>query len=83
MHARYTDSCHPLFKKFNILSLYSQYIFSLSTFVVKSTDAFKLNSAIHSISTRQGSDLQSPTTNLTKAQKGEYYFGIKIFNNLP
>jgi len=63
----YTDSCHPLFEKFNILSLYSQYIFSLSTFVVKRTDAFKLNSAIHSINTRQGFELQPPATNLTKA----------------
>jgi len=42
-----------------------------------------LNSAIHSINTRQGFDLQPPTANLTKAQKGEHYSGIKIFNNLP
>ena len=69
MHARYSDSGHPPFKKFNILSLYSQYIFPLPTFVVKSTDAFKLNSAIHSINTRQCFDLQPPTTNLTKAKK--------------
>jgi len=69
MDAAYSDSCHPPFKKFNILSLYSQYIFPLSIFVVESTDAFKLNSAIHSINTRQCFDLQSPITNLTKAQK--------------
>jgi len=82
MHAAYSDSCHPPFKKFNILSLYSQYIFPLSTFVVKSTDAFKLNSAIHSINTTQCFDLQPPPTNLTEAQKW-HYSGIKIFNNLP
>jgi len=54
MNAGYTDPCLLLFKKLNILPLYSQYIFSLSTFVVKNTDAFKSNSAIHSINTRQG-----------------------------
>ena len=78
MNAGYRDSCCPLFKKFNILPLYSQYAFSLSTFVVKNIDAFTLNYAIHSMNTRQGFDLQSPITYLTKALKG-----IKIFNSSP
>jgi len=38
MNAEYTDSCRPLFRKLNILPIYSQYIFSLSAFVVKNTD---------------------------------------------
>jgi len=82
MNAGYRDSCHPLFKKLNILPLYSQYIFSLSTFVVKNIDAFKSNFAIHSINIRQSFDLYPPTINLTKAQKAVYYSRIKIFNNL-
>jgi len=45
-----------LFKKLNILPLYSQYVFSLSTFAVKNTDAFKSNLAIHIINTRQDFD---------------------------
>ena len=40
--------------------LYSQYIFSLLTFVVKIIDTFKSNTAIHSINTRQGFDLRLP-----------------------
>ena len=83
MHAEYTDSCHPLFQNLNILPFYSQYIFSLSALVVKNTDAFKSNFAIHSINTRQGFDLQPPATNLTKARKAVHYSRIKIFNNLP
>ena len=82
MHAEYTDSCHPLFQNLNILPFYSQYIFSLSALVVKNTDAFKSNTAIHSINNRQGSDLHPPT-NLTNSQEALYYSGIKIFNNLP
>jgi hypothetical protein len=67
MKARNKDSCHPLFRQLNILPLYSQYIFS----------------AIHGINTRQGSHLHFPTNKLAKVQKGVYYSGIRIYNNLP
>jgi hypothetical protein len=70
MDARYRDFCCPLFRKVNILPLFSQYIILLSTFAVKkNTDALKSNSAICSINTRQGFHLQQPTINLSKAQK--------------
>jgi hypothetical protein len=82
MNAGYRDLCRPLFRKLNILPIYSQYIFSLSAFVVKNIDAFKLNTAIYSINNRQGSDLHPPT-NLTTIQKAVHYSRIKIFNNLP
>jgi hypothetical protein len=42
-----------------------------------------LNSDIHNIHTTHGSDLHYPAYNLTKAQKGVSYSGIKVFNNLP
>jgi hypothetical protein len=32
---------------------------------------------------RHGSDLHYPAYNLTKAQKGVSYSGIKVYNNLP
>jgi hypothetical protein len=66
------DSCLPLFRQLNILPLYSQYILSVLIFVVKNLDIFKFNSAIHSINTRQGSDLHLPTNNLAKVQKAVY-----------
>jgi hypothetical protein len=69
MNAVYKDSCCPLFRKVNILPLYSHYIFLLPTFAVNNTHALKSNSALCSISTRQGFDLQQPTVNLSKAQK--------------
>jgi hypothetical protein len=40
-------------------------------------------SAIFSISSRQAFDLHPSKTTLIKSQKGLYYSGIKIFNNLP
>jgi hypothetical protein len=61
--------CLLLFKNLNILPLYSQCIFSLSTLVVKNTYADKLNSAIYNINTRQVFEYHPPTTKLKKAQK--------------
>jgi len=74
------DSCRELFKK---LPLYSQYIFSISIFVIKNEHLFYTNIQIHSIHTRFKTNLHPPTANLTKFQKAVYYSAIKIFNNLP
>jgi len=71
------------FKKFKVLPFQSQNIFSLVLFVIINEDQYMLNSEIHSINTRQNSNLYQPPPNLTMYQKGTYYFGIKIFNNLP
>jgi hypothetical protein len=83
MKARNKDSCHPFFRQLHILPLYCQCTFSVSIFVVKNLDLCKSNSAIHSINTRQGSHLHFPTNKLAKVQKGVYYSGIRIYNNLP
>jgi len=76
-------SCRGLFKKLNILPLYSQHILSLLLFVVKNIEEFISNSEVHSINTRHRSDLYPPSIKLTKHKKGVYYSGIKIFNHLP
>ena len=39
--------------------------------------------SICNLDTRQRSNLYLPQANLTIYQKGAYYSGIKIFNNLP
>jgi len=76
------ESCCKLFKKLNILPLYSQYILSLLLFVVN-INTLKFNSVVHSINTRQCSDLYLPSVNLYKVQKAVYHSGIKVFNCLP
>jgi hypothetical protein len=76
-------SCRELFKKFNILPLASEILLSLSSFVVDNLETFQTNSDIHNISTRYRYNLHVPNTNLSKYQNGVYYFGIKLFNNLP
>ena len=81
--SRTRDSCRELFKKLKILALYSQYIFSLSIFVIKNKQLFCTDIQIHSVHTRSKTNLHPSIANLTKFQKGVYSSGIKIFNNLP
>jgi hypothetical protein len=78
INSRTRDSCRELFKKLEILPLYSQYIFSLSIFVIKNKHLFYTNNQIHSAYTRFKTNLHPPIANLTKFQKGVYYKGIKF-----
>jgi hypothetical protein len=51
--------------------------------VVKNRERFKCNSEIHNINTRYNNNFHYPICNLPVFQKGTYYFGIKVFNNVP
>ena len=55
---------------------------SLLMFVVQSKNLFSTSIENHNIDTRQRNNLYLPQANLTVYQKGAYYSGIKIFNNL-
>jgi hypothetical protein len=68
----------------NILPFYSHYILSISIFVVTNWDIFMLNSDIHNIHTRHGSDLHYPAYNLAKVQKEvSLPHNIKSLSNNP
>jgi hypothetical protein len=58
------------------------YFFSINVHD-KNKDSFSTNYQIHNVHTRFKTDLHPPIANLTKFQKGVFYSGIKIFNNLP
>jgi len=75
-NSRMRDSCTDLFKKLEILAIYSQYIFSISVFVIKNKHLFYTNNQIHSIHSRFKTNLHPPTANLTKFQKVVYYSAI-------
>jgi len=76
-------SCRSLFKQLGILPLQSQYIYSLMSFVSTNTELFVNNADIHNFPTRSQKDLHLPIANLSVFQKGVYFSGIKIYNNLP
>jgi hypothetical protein len=44
---------------------------------------FTTNYNAHNVQTRQSNNLYLPTSALTLYQKGVYFTGIKLFNNLP
>jgi hypothetical protein len=77
------SSCRNLFKQLNILPLKLQYIFSLMMFVARNRELFVTNANVHNFPTRSHNDLHLPIANLCVFQKGVYYSGVKIFNNLP
>jgi len=79
----YRESCRELFKEEKILTLPSQYIFSLLHFVICNMNHFVPNIVHHNINIRQKNDLQVPHVHQTKYQKGVLYSGIKVFNVLP
>jgi hypothetical protein len=76
-------SCRSLFKKFHILPLKSQYMLSLLMFLVQKKTLFLTNTENYNLDTRQKNNIYLPQAVLTIYQKGAYFSGIKIFNNLP
>jgi hypothetical protein len=76
-------SCRNLFKKLQILPLTSQYMLSLLMFVVQNKNFVSTNNENHNLGTRKSNTLYLPQANLSIYQKGTYYLGIEIFNNLP
>jgi len=77
------ESCKHLFKRLKILTVPSQYIFSVLVFIAENWDLFMFNRDIHSFNTRNQFDLHLPSTHLTVVQRGVLYSGCKVFNNLP
>jgi hypothetical protein len=77
------ESCREAFKNTQIMTLYSQYIYSLILFTVDNKHLFTPNNKIHKYTTRNNSNLHLPTINLTKFYKGPYILGTKAFNHLP
>jgi len=52
-------------------------------FVVQNKNLFLTNNENPNLDTRQRNNLFLPQANLTIYQKGAYYLGKKMFNNLP
>lgn len=77
------DSCRPLFKNLRVLTLSSQYIYSVLVFLSDNFQIFQLNSSVHPYSTRTQNNIHCPANNLSLYQSGTYYSAIKLFNKLP
>jgi IS1 family transposase len=75
--------CRELFKKLQISPLPCERIFPLLIFIINNQEHFQVNSAVHSVNTRNKHHLHRPVANLTCFQRSAYYSAINIFNNLP
>jgi len=76
-------SFRPPFPRLGIMTLSSQYIFSLMKFLSKNLQLCTFNFTIHNYSTRYRIQLHKPSTALTLYQKGLYYESLRIYNKLP
>src|SRR5215472_17112964 len=69
-NTRPRDSCREAFKSMKILTLYSQYIYSLVLYTINNKQLFDTNNEIHKYKTRNNNNLHRPIANLTKFNKG-------------
>jgi hypothetical protein len=60
------ESCREALKNLQIMTLYSQYIFSLIIFTIINKHLFTHNNEIHTYKTGNSSNLHLPTVNITK-----------------
>jgi len=74
------DSCREVFKSMEIMTLYSQYIYSLVSYTVNNKHLFDTINEIHNYKARNNNNLHHPIANLSKFNKGAYISGIKVFN---
>lgn len=77
------DSCKPIFKKLNILTLPCIYIFEVLKLTIKNINDKPQNSTIHTYSTRQCNNLHIPFCYTRKNQNGTHIMGLKMYNTLP
>jgi hypothetical protein len=66
-----------------IMTLYSQYIYSLVSHTINNKHIFDTNNEIHKYKTRYKNNLHHPIATLSKVNKGSYISGIKVYNHLP
>lgn len=78
--AKFSQSCKPLFKILEILTLPCEYIYAIIKFTLKNLDKFKKNSDIHFHDTRAKNNLHFPSNTLKKFQKGSQFSAIQIYN---
>jgi len=64
--SRVRESCREAFKNMQIMTLYSQYIFSLILFTVKNKHLFTPNNEIHKYKTRDNTNLHLSTVNINQ-----------------
>jgi hypothetical protein len=74
-------SRNPLFDSFGSLTLSSQYILSIVTFLLQNKQTYVSDSSVHEFNSRHKLKLYKPTVNFTICRKGVYYGNIELLTN--
>jgi hypothetical protein len=69
-------------KKLEIITLFSQYIYSLLLYIINNKHIFNFNNEIQEYITRSDGNLHVPILNTSKFDKGAYITYIKVYNHL-
>jgi hypothetical protein len=82
-HTTKRTSCKPLFKKYEILTMPSLYIFKILIYLKYNYESFIDKQFNHKYPTRFKDDLQYPRHRLLLFEKTPYYMSLRLYNNLP
>jgi hypothetical protein len=75
----YREPCSRLFKELEILTLASQYVFSLLLFVDHNKGCFTPNSVCNNFNTKHKNYLHVPHSSLTVEKEGSFLLWYKHF----
>lgn len=78
-----THSCRSLFKKFNILTLVSIFIYEVSVYIFKNRNKYIQNKCVHNFNTRQKEQYHIPFARCNVVSNSADIVGLKIMNKLP
>jgi hypothetical protein len=70
-------------REMKILPLRSQYIYSLTMFVIKNSDIFDTNMDCYEINTTHNMNIHMNQVNLAKYGYRVYHTAVRIYNGLP
>jgi hypothetical protein len=75
--------CRNLFRNLEMLTLPSQFIYSMMKFLSSNLDQFIFNSSVYNINTRLGLKLHKSTAKLKMCQRSTHNNCVNIYNKLP
>lgn len=79
----FREGCRPLFKKLNILTLPSLFIYKTLLFLQKNFEIFISKNHSHNYQTRNRNTLQYPIHRTSLFEKSPYYTAVRFYNCLP
>lgn len=77
------NSCKPFFIQHNIITVPSIFILQNIIFIKQNLNHYNTRDVIHSYQTRGSSDLDIPSTRLSKFLSSHKYLQIKFYNKIP